>query len=94
MLQADSKDMFDAWILALQKGIGAAIQRINSYSSDCDEKKQIQGIHVFSTSNENNKAHNVASDKNKKVKKVRLVLLLNCINNCFIINLKLLTKCC
>ncbi|KAK9887352.1 hypothetical protein WA026_022021 [Henosepilachna vigintioctopunctata] len=32
MLQADSKVMYDAWIAALQKGIGAAIQRI----SGCD----------------------------------------------------------
>lgn len=74
MLQADSKEMFDTWILAMQKGIGAAIQRINSYSSDADERKQLQGVYLFPSSNENNKSNNssaIVSDKNKKVKKVR-----------------------
>ncbi|XP_017778254.1 PREDICTED: arf-GAP with coiled-coil, ANK repeat and PH domain-containing protein 2 isoform X2 [Nicrophorus vespilloides] len=40
MLQADSKEMFDAWIAALQKGIGAAIQRIHSDSMDSDDNRQ------------------------------------------------------
>lgn len=34
MLQADSKEMYNAWIMALQKGIGAAIQRTST--SDLD----------------------------------------------------------
>lgn len=34
MLQADTKEMYDCWITALQKGIGAAIQRIQSIDFD------------------------------------------------------------
>lgn len=32
MLQADSAEMYDLWITSMQKGIGAAIQRINSHN--------------------------------------------------------------
>ncbi|XP_056641814.1 arf-GAP with coiled-coil, ANK repeat and PH domain-containing protein 2 [Diorhabda sublineata] len=34
MLQADTKEMYDCWITALQKGIGAAIQRVQSMDFD------------------------------------------------------------
>lgn len=63
MLQADSKEMFDAWITALQKGIGAAFHRINS-SELTDNAK---------TGSCNNGLTNssVTNVNNNKIKKIR-----------------------
>lgn len=40
MLQADTKEMYDAWISALQNGIGAAIQRIQSIDTGSASKRE------------------------------------------------------
>lgn len=68
-MQADSKEMYDAWILALQKGIGAAIQRVNTNSIEMNDK-------LIPSKNGNLKSECESDERNKKVKKVRLVLLL------------------
>lgn len=39
MLQADTKEMYDSWITALQNGIGAAIQRIQSIDMNHANKR-------------------------------------------------------
>lgn len=42
MLQADSNEMYNAWIMALQKGIGAAIQSLQT-DSESNELEDIDG---------------------------------------------------
>lgn len=62
--------MYDAWILALQKGIGAALQRVNTDSIEMDDKSLSNRI----SSNGNLKNDYESSGKDKKLKKVRLVI--------------------
>lgn len=69
MLQADSKEMFDAWIQAMHRGIGAAIQRVNNDTGEFD-KRSLYGGQTYSANNEDNRS-NSSDDSNKKVKKVR-----------------------
>ncbi|CAG9772843.1 unnamed protein product [Ceutorhynchus assimilis] len=57
ILQADSEDMFQLWIEALQKGIGAAIQKIQSI--DIQKNTEI------------NKSENSGFDNNNKTKSKR-----------------------
>ncbi|KAF7267981.1 hypothetical protein GWI33_018825, partial [Rhynchophorus ferrugineus] len=66
ILQADSKEMYEAWIEALQRGIGAAIQRIRS--TEIENHKKIEkhsssfytrGDHDVSTFNNNNKVKKI-----------------------------------
>lgn len=64
MLQADSKEMYDAWIAALQKGIGAAIQRISTCDSGSDS------LNISSKTESRNEIGNGAVKSNiNKVKK-------------------------
>ncbi|GLV32415.1 Centaurin beta 1A [Carabus blaptoides fortunei] len=46
ILQADSSEMFDAWITAMQQGIGAAIQRSLSESSDREDNKSTETLNT------------------------------------------------
>lgn len=71
MLQADSKEMFDAWIQAMQKGIGAAIQRIHSYNSDNEETKSSSGFQLYLPNSEDNRYSGKSVEQNSKVRKVR-----------------------
>ncbi|CAG9821937.1 unnamed protein product [Phaedon cochleariae] len=64
MLQADSKEMYDCWILALQKGIGAAIQRVQSIDFD-QTKKNDSSIIRYSDYISNRPRH----DNNNRTKK-------------------------
>lgn len=59
--------MYDAWILALQKGIGAALQRVNSDSIEMDNKTHSSLSLVASNGNLNNES----GDRGKKIKKIR-----------------------
>lgn len=68
MLQADTKEMYDAWISALQNGIGAAIQRIQSMDTDHTNKREPHVCTNFGDltySNKNGPSH----DNNNKTKK-------------------------
>lgn len=63
MLQADSKEMFDAWIAALQRGIGAAFQRINSSELTDNAKRGICNNGLTNSP--------VTNLNNNKIKKIR-----------------------
>lgn len=66
ILQADSKEMYKAWFQALQKGIGAAIQRVQSteiQNHKKNEKSTFYQTEVGDTSTFNN---------NNQIKKVRM----------------------
>lgn len=56
ILQADSKDMLDTWISAMQKGIGIALQRHHS------------GDHMSANSTNNEKMSNAEANHSKKSK--------------------------
>ncbi|CAH0555934.1 unnamed protein product [Brassicogethes aeneus] len=68
MLQADSKDMFEAWIMALQQGIGAAIQRISStdFGGANERNSQRNPLDVPRKSN------SAVVNNNNKIKKIRM----------------------
>ncbi|XP_044260319.1 arf-GAP with coiled-coil, ANK repeat and PH domain-containing protein 2 isoform X1 [Tribolium madens] len=63
MLQADSKEMYEAWIGALQKGIGAAFQRIHSIESSNNQSNHF---------NDEQSGSAVANYNNNKIKKIRM----------------------
>lgn len=63
--------MYDAWILALQKGIGAALQRVNSDSIEMDVKSHSSLALVPSNGNLKHEHRESGDRGNKKVKKVR-----------------------
>lgn len=64
ILQADSKEMYGVWIAALQKGIGAAFQRIHSIENSGNyEKGSADGGSRRSTP--------ISNHNNNKVKKIR-----------------------
>ncbi|XP_018333831.1 arf-GAP with coiled-coil, ANK repeat and PH domain-containing protein 2 [Agrilus planipennis] len=70
MLQADSKEMYDAWISAMQKGIGAAIQQTYSYNPSNNNDSI-----VYSNSNfYRNSTESTSSeiDRVQKFKKIKL----------------------
>lgn len=50
VLQADSKELFDTWISALQKGIGAAIQRFHGDININDDNRRDSSTSTASTS--------------------------------------------
>lgn len=60
MLQADSEDMYQAWIQALQQGIGAAIQHTNDDSHNSSNQNDTGG------SGNNNNVNSKDPAKNKK----------------------------
>lgn len=68
ILQADSKEMYEAWISAMQKGIGAAFQRLNTEPSS-------HGLHDsrIHTSNINVNNGSVHISKVKKVRYYKLI---------------------
>ncbi|CAG9835661.1 unnamed protein product [Diabrotica balteata] len=66
MLQADTKEMCDCWVDALQKGIGAAIQRIQSI--DFDQLK-VGDNSITSYSNNITSKHQRHNDNNNRTKK-------------------------
>ncbi|KAJ8959983.1 hypothetical protein NQ318_009418 [Aromia moschata] len=70
MLQADSKEMYDSWIAALQTGIGAALQRIRSV--DMDSHKDNNVITRYSDDiggrHPNGQLSNINNNKIKKIK--------------------------
>lgn len=68
MLQADSKEMYDAWIAALQQGIGAAIQRIHSVDYSSRHTKEAQPLK--SNDDVSKTEHSVATNNNK-IKKIK-----------------------
>lgn len=61
MLQTDSKEMYDAWVAALQRGIGAAIQQIPSDIS-------MMSNNSFMARNSDQSAIKQDSDKLRKLK--------------------------
>lgn len=65
MLQADSKEMYDAWIAALQKGIGAAFQRIHSI--ECSNNASGQSNHF----NDEQSGNSISNHNNNKIKKIK-----------------------
>lgn len=73
MLQADSKEMFDIWISALQKGIGAAIQRIHGDINNHDIRRD-SSTSTTSHSSGNDSSSSVLnkSNDNKHSKYVNL----------------------
>lgn len=74
-MQADSKEMYDAWISALQKGIGAALQRVNTDSIEMDDKSHsFQSNNATVASNGNLKSDSESGEKGKKMRKVRSVI--------------------
>lgn len=62
MLQADSEDMYLAWVQALQQGIGAAIQHTN------DDTHTIPNQNDISSSGNNNNLNNKDGVKPKKIR--------------------------
>lgn len=69
MLQADSKEMYDYWVAALQKGIGAAIQRVQSVDMD-HYKKNDNNFCKHSESGALRNLNGAANkDNNNRVKK-------------------------
>lgn len=68
MLQADSKEMFEAWIAAMQKGIGAAFQRTHSDISDNSKRDLRMSDSSLNSRQSSNGAIPGKSDKIKKVK--------------------------
>lgn len=67
ILQADSKEMYDAWIEALQKGIGAAIQRIRSSEIESHKKRENRNSSFYGSDNDTS-----ANNNNNKIKKIRM----------------------
>lgn len=65
--------MYDAWVSSLQKGIGAALQRVNTNSIEMDDKssQSFQSSHSVVASN-GTLTHD-SNEKGKKLRKVRLV---------------------
>lgn len=72
ILQADSKEMYDAWVSSLQKGIGAALQRVNTNSIEMDDKSQSFQSTLSVVASNGNLKHD-SNEKGKKLRKVRLV---------------------
>lgn len=68
ILQADSIEMFDAWILALQRGIGAAIQRTLSDYGAKDENTTNEIINSSSNLSESSKEMAKKRTKERKAK--------------------------
>ncbi|KAF5307083.1 hypothetical protein FQR65_LT07142 [Abscondita terminalis] len=68
VLQADSKELFDAWISALQKGIGSAIQRFHGDINSYEDNRRDSGTSTASASsgNENTNTANKHSDNKNK----------------------------
>lgn len=63
ILQADSEEMYHLWIEALQKGIGAAIQRVQSmelpgdkHTEQAGHMNNAPGVSGFNNNNNNSKA--------------------------------------
>ncbi|KAK4875509.1 hypothetical protein RN001_011931 [Aquatica leii] len=65
VLQADSKELFDAWISALQKGIGSAIQRFHGDVSSYDDNRRDSGTSTASASSGNENTNSASNNKNK-----------------------------
>jgi hypothetical protein len=65
MLQADSKEMYEAWIASLQRGIGAAFQRIHSIENTDNSGK-------LNNPNEQSGNGSIANFNNNKIKKLRM----------------------
>lgn len=63
MLQADSKEMFDTWVAALQRGIGAAFHIVNS--SELSDNAKIGEYNNGVTNSP------VTNLNNNKIKKIR-----------------------
>lgn len=72
MLQADSEDMYQAWVQALQQGIGAAIQHTSDDMHNTTNQNNTGG-----TGNNNN-MNNKDGVKNKKTRLVLFYLLKLC----------------
>nr|XP_023025538.1 arf-GAP with coiled-coil, ANK repeat and PH domain-containing protein 2 [Leptinotarsa decemlineata] len=69
MLQADSKEMYDCWVTALQKGIGAAIQRVQSIDFDQTKKLASNFIRYSDYISDRNRSGHVSGDNNNRTKK-------------------------
>lgn len=67
MLQADTKEMYDSWISALQNGIGAAIQRIQSIDMESANKREPRVYSNFGNLTYRNGP--TAHDNNNRTKK-------------------------
>lgn len=73
MLQADSKEMYDTWIDALQKGIGAAIQRIHSCEISYDRNNEKSSVARDNNEHEDydRNSRKITNNNNSRIKKVR-----------------------
>lgn len=63
MLQADSNEMYNAWITALQKGIGAAIQSLQA-DPDSNDVEETDGDDTSTSSH--SRSESEGSEKLKK----------------------------
>lgn len=69
MLQADTKEMFDTWISALQHGIGAAIQRIQSIDTNHSNKRELNSYSNYDDTSGRGKNVPSHHDNNNRTKK-------------------------
>ncbi|KAF2898918.1 hypothetical protein ILUMI_07256 [Ignelater luminosus] len=83
MLQADSKEMFDIWISALQKGIGAAIQRIHGDINNHDDIRRDSSTSTTSYSSGNDSSSSVLNKSNDNKNSKMWVQLLKISGNNF-----------
>lgn len=75
MLQADTKEMYDAWITALQNGIGAAIQRIQSMDMDHLHKRESSAYTNFGDLTYSNKNGPTSTHDNNNRTKKRYIII-------------------
>ncbi|VEN51383.1 unnamed protein product [Callosobruchus maculatus] len=71
MLQADSKEMYDAWITALQRGIGAAIQRVQSCDMD-NHKNNVGNLHRHSNKETRRSQNGPVPRDTNKMRKIKM----------------------
>ena len=71
MLQADSPEMFEAWISSMQKGIGAAIQHSVSCDDSANDDSKISGKLNSSTCQVSENRSSNATNESVKPRKVK-----------------------
>ncbi|KAG5883931.1 hypothetical protein JTB14_003753 [Gonioctena quinquepunctata] len=69
ILQADSKEMYECWVTALQNGIGAAIQRVQSIDFDQFNKNPENNLIKYSNVSDEKNGRQMSSDNNNRTKK-------------------------
>ncbi|ENN72674.1 hypothetical protein YQE_10772, partial [Dendroctonus ponderosae] len=81
ILQADSEEMYHLWIEALQKGIGAAIQRVQSMESPGDKRAELTG-HMNSAAGVSGLNNNNNTSKAQKLRMMEHILKIPGNNSC------------